>query len=44
MAGMELIIMILLLAALEIGALRFGADSRDRLIDSWGSSARVGLS
>jgi hypothetical protein len=41
---MELIIIILLLAALEIGALRIGADSRDRLVDSWGSSARVGLS
>jgi hypothetical protein len=41
---MELIVIILLLVALEIGALRFGADSRDRLVDSWGSSTRVGLS
>ena len=41
---MELIFIILLLAALVIGAIQFGADSRDRLVDSWGSSARVGLS
>ena len=41
---MELIIIILLLAALEIGALRFGSDSRDRLVDSYGTSTRVGLS